>query len=236
MTLTNQVPEKEVHDLFTRVSSNYDKINNVVSLGTQTHWRHVLFNKLNIKKGAFCLDLCTGTGDLAIGLAKSVGPSGNVIGLDFNKSMLDICKQKVRLAGFEKEVQIKQADAMHLPYKTNSFDYVTIGFGLRNVPDAGQVIKEAYRVLKPAGKFAILETSQPTNRIVKIGWKVYLSIFPRIVKIFNADMQDYQYLSKTTTEFLTADNLKKLMEKHNFRDVSVTKLYMGAAVIHIGQK
>ena len=151
MTLTNKVPEKDVHDLFSRVAPNYDKMNDLISLGTQRLWRKKLFKKLQVKPGDFCLDLCCGTGDLTIALAKQVGPSGNVVGLDFNEDMLRLAYDKVLTAGAEKEIQLRQADAMNLPYEDSSFDIVTIGFGLRYVPDAYQVLREVYRVLKPGG-------------------------------------------------------------------------------------
>lgn len=236
MTLTNKVPEKEVHDLFSRVAPNYDKMNDLISLGTQRIWRKKLYQKLQVKSGDFCLDLCCGTGDLTIGLAHLVGPSGDVVGLDFNQEMLSFADKKVRLAGLEKEIQLKQADAMHLPYSDNSFNIVTIGFGLRNVPDANQVLREAYRVLKPGGKFAVLETSQPTNPIIKMGWDAYFKLFPKFAKLVNSNVQDYQYLSNTTHQFVSAAQLVKMFEQAHFKNINVTRLNLGAGAIHIGSK
>ncbi|WP_297815817.1 bifunctional demethylmenaquinone methyltransferase/2-methoxy-6-polyprenyl-1,4-benzoquinol methylase UbiE [uncultured Lactobacillus sp.] len=236
MTLTNKVPEKDVHDLFSRVAPNYDKMNDLISLGTQRLWRKKLFKKLQVKPGDFCLDLCCGTGDLTIALAKQVGPSGNVVGLDFNEDMLRLAYDKVLTAGAEKEIQLRQADAMNLPYEDSSFDIVTIGFGLRNVPDANQVLREVYRVLKPGGKFAVLETSQPTNPIVKVGWKAYFKLFPKFAKLLHSNVSDYQYLSQTTGKFVSATKLKEMFEKAGYQDVTVTKLNLGAGAIHIGVK
>lgn len=236
MPLTNEVPEKKVHDLFTRVAPNYDKMNDLISLGTQRRWRKDLFKKLNVQAGDFCLDLCCGTGDLTIGLAKQVGPSGDVIGLDFNEKMLEIADKKVRDLHLEKEIELTQADAMHLPYPDQSFDIVTIGFGLRNVPDANQVLKEVYRVLKPKGKFAILETSQPSNPVIKLGWTWYFKLFPQFAKLLHSNVADYQYLSDTTHKFVSASQLKKMLEAVGYQDVEVYKLNLGAGAIHIGKK
>ena len=138
MTLTNKVPEKDVHDLFSRVAPNYDKMNDLISLGTQRLWRKKLFKKLQVKPGDFCLDLCCGTGDLTIALAKQVGPSGNVVGLDFNEDMLRLAYDKVLTAGAEKEIQLRQADAMNLPYEDSSFDIVTIGLYAVFVSDGSE--------------------------------------------------------------------------------------------------
>lgn len=234
--LTNKVPEKDVHDLFSRVAPNYDKMNDLISLGTQRLWRKKLFKKLAVKPGDFALDLCCGTGDLTIALAQQVGPSGNVVGLDFNEDMLALAYDKVLTAGVEKEVQLRQADAMNLPYEDKSFNIVTIGFGLRNVPDANQVLREVYRVLKPGGKFAVLETSQPTNPIVKVGWKAYFKLFPKFAKLLHSNVSDYQYLSQTTNKFVSANQLKQMFEQAGYHDVSITKLNLGAGAIHIGIK
>ncbi len=234
--LTNKVPEKDVHDLFSRVAPNYDKMNDLISLGTQRLWRKKLFKKLAVKPGDFALDLCCGTGDLTIALAQQVGPSGNVVGLDFNEDMLALAYDKVLTAGVEKEVQLRQADAMNLPYEDESFNIVTIGFGLRNVPDANQVLREVYRVLKPGGKFAVLETSQPTNPIVKVGWKAYFKLFPKFAKLLHSNVSDYQYLSQTTNKFVSANQLKQMFEQTGYHDVSITKLNLGAGAIHIGIK
>lgn len=236
MSLTNKVPEKDVHDLFTRVALHYDQMNNLISLGTQKGWRKKFLKESKVAPGEFALDLCCGTGDITIALAKQVGPSGNVIGLDFNQEMLDLAEQKIRQQDLQKEIQLKQGDAMELPYPDQSFDIVTIGFGLRNVPDANQVLKEIYRVLKPTGKVGVLETSQPTNPLVKLGWKSYFKLFPSFAKLLGANVSDYQYLSHTTAKFVSAEHLKAMLIKNGFKNVHVDKLNLGAGAIHIGIK
>lgn len=236
MSLTNKVPEKDVHDLFSRVAPHYDQMNNLISLGTQNGWRKKFLRELKVVPGDFALDLCCGTGDITIALAKQVGPSGNVIGLDFNNDMLELADQKIRKQDLQKEIQLRQGDAMHVPYPDQSFDIVTIGFGLRNVPDADQVLKEIYRVLKPGGKVGILETSQPTNPIVKLGWQTYFKLFPSFARILGAKVSDYQYLSRTTAKFVSAKHLKKMLEEDGFENVQVKKLNLGAGAIHIGIK
>ena len=175
MVQTNKLlNEYEVNNLFSRVAPRYDLLNNVISLGTQKIWRHELFNQLQIKPTDNALDVCCGTGDLAIALAKRIS-AGRVTGLDFNKEMLEIANEKTKMIG---NLFLVQGDAMALPFDDNSFDIVTIGFGLRNVPDADKALSEIYRVLKPGGQFVSLEMSQPTNPIIKVGWKAYFTAFP----------------------------------------------------------
>ena len=231
--LTNKVPEKDVNDLFTRVAPNYDLMNNMVSLGIQNIWRKQFLTRLNLKSTDQCLDLCCGTGDSTIALAKKVKL---VTGLDFNQAMLKLAHEKIVKKHLQPKVKLVNGDAMNLPFAARSFDCVTICFGLRNVPDAEKTIKEAYRVLKPGGQFAILEMSQPNNQIIKLGWSAYFEIFPYWAKLVKSNVRDYQYLSKTSKEFLSAQQLKQLLVKNGFSHVAVKKLTGGAAAIHIGIK
>lgn len=233
MVLTNKTSEKEVHDLFTRVAPHYDKMNNVVSLGIQNKWRKIFLQKLSLKENDHCLDLCCGTGDSTIALAQR---TKSVIGLDFNEKMMALAKPKIKKNHLTKKVQLIKGDAMSLPFKDSSFDCVTICFGLRNVPDAGKTISEAYRVLKPGGEFAILEMSQPTNPLVKFGWLVYFDIFPYFAKLTHSQVTDYRYLSQTSKAFLSATALKRLLEQKGFEKVMITKLTFGAGAIHIAYK
>lgn len=236
MTLTNHHSEKEVNQMFSRVAGKYDLMNNVISLGTQKHWRTELFKQVKVKRGMDCLDLCCGTGDLTISLARQAGPSGRVIGLDFNQEMLAIADRKFRQLDLSRDIELVQADAMHLPFSDNSFDIVTIGFGLRNVPDAKQVLTEIYRVLKRGGQFGCLEMSQPTNPVVKLGWKTYFKLFPQFARVFGADVKDYQYLKETAQNFIPANKLLEMMQEVGFSDCSYQKLNWGAGALHLGHK
>ena len=143
---------------------------------------------------------------------------------------------KIRQADLSKDIELVQGDAMSLPFGDNQFDFVTIGFGLRNVPDANQVLKEAARVLKPGGYFACIEMSQPTNPVVRLGWKAYFNAFPLLAKVFGGSYQDYTYLKETSMQFVSASKLKQMMEEAGMIDVKVTPLNFGAAAIHVGKK
>lgn len=231
--LTNKIPEKDVNQMFTRVAPKYDLMNNVVSLGTQKLWRRKFIKQLRLNNDSLCLDLCCGTGDSTIDLAKKAKLT---TGLDFNQKMLQLAHQKLVKKHLQAKIKLVQGDAMALPFAANSFDCVTICFGLRNVPDAAKTVAEALRVLKPGGEFAILEMSQPKNPLVKFGWKSYFKMFPYLAKLTGSQVKDYQYLSKSSREFLSAEALKKLLEQTGFVQTAFIKLNFGAGAIHTAFK
>jgi len=236
MSLTNQTPESQVQGLFKRIAGNYDQMNNLISLGTHKHWRKVAMTKMALKPGSFVLDLCCGTGDWTIALAKATGPSGQVVGLDFSAEMLAVAKKKVAVAGLNDRVTLVQGDAMTLPYSNDQFDVVTIGFGLRNVPDANQVLREMHRVVRPGGQVASLETSQPTQPVVKMGWKVYFKLVPMMAKIAVHDYHDYAYLQRTAAEFVNAKQLAQMYDNACFTHINYQTFDMGAAAVHLARK
>lgn len=129
-----QSKEERVHSVFEKIYGNYDKMNSVISFQQHLRWRKDTMKKMNVQKGAKALDVCCGTADWSIALAEAVGESGKVVGLDFSKNMLKIGEEKIKERKL-KQVELVHGNAMELPFADNSFDYVTIGFGLRNVPD-----------------------------------------------------------------------------------------------------
>lgn len=233
MALTNHIfNEHQVHDMFSRVAPHYDRLNDVVSLGTQRKWRRQFLNDLALTPAAKCLDVCCGTGDLTIALGQHC-PYGQITGLDFNEEMLKIAKQKAAGNG---RIKFIVGDAMHLPLPDDQYDVVTIGFGLRNVPDANHCLKELYRVLKPGGQLGILEMSQPTNQLVRLGWKAYFAAFPYLASLTGGNLADYRYLKRSAEQFVGADQLSAMCQKVGFRQVHYERLNLGAAAIHIARK
>ncbi|ANZ61272.1 demethylmenaquinone methyltransferase [Secundilactobacillus paracollinoides] len=236
MPITNNTPEENVQGLFNRIAGNYDDMNNLITLHTHRHWRNVTMKKMALKPGDFAIDLCCGTGDWTIALAKAVGPAGHVVGLDFSEEMLAIAKKKVEAVHFEDRITLVQGDAMHLPYPDDTFDAATIGFGLRNVPDASQVLSEMARVIHPGGQVACLETSQPTQPIIHLGWQIYFNLVPTMTKLAVHNYDDYAYLQRTTAEFVTAEQLKTMFQDVGLRDVTYQQFDLGAATLHLGKR
>lgn len=236
MALTNKTPEQDVEDLFDRISNKYDSMNNVITLGMHRKWREETMKVLRIQPGATVLDLCCGTGDWSIALAQAVGPTGQVYALDFSAEMLKIAEQKVVQAGLADRVTLIQGDAMDLPFPDDQFACVSIGFGLRNVPDAKQVLQEMQRVCQPEGIVACLETSQPEIPVVKKTWDLCFKAVPVLAKVFTDRYADYDYLQQTTKDFLTARQLLQVFNEVGLQPASYRMFFFGAAALHIGFK
>lgn len=226
--------EERVHKVFEKISNQYDRMNSVISFQQHIRWRRDTMKRLEVFSGASALDVCCGTGDWTISLAEAVGQKGSVIGLDFSQNMLNVGKEKTKPYP---NIKLIHGNAMELPFEDNQFDFVTIGFGLRNVPDYLQVLKEMNRVLKPGGKFACLETSQPTI----IGFKqlyffYFRFIMPMFGKLFAKSYQEYSWLQESARDFPGMKELKSMIESAGFENVYFKPYSGGVAAVHIGEK
>jgi demethylmenaquinone methyltransferase/2-methoxy-6-polyprenyl-1,4-benzoquinol methylase len=231
-----QSKEQRVHKVFEKISDNYDKMNSVISFQQHIKWRKDTMKRMNVKSGSKALDVCCGTGDWTIALAEAVGPSGEVTGLDFSQNMLNVGIEKVKSLGL-KQVNLIHGNAMELPFPDNSFDYVTIGFGLRNVPDYLQVLKEMNRVLKPGGIAVCLETSQPTLIGYKQLYYFYFKfIMPMFGKLFAKSYKEYSWLHESARNFPGMKELARMFETAGFKDVYYKPYSGGAAAVHFGYK
>lgn len=233
VTQNKQTPQ----EIFNKIAPNYDYMNNVISLGSHKSWRKKVAKTMPIRQGSMVLDLCCGTADWTIHHAQMVGEKGKVIGLDFSQNMLSLANKKVEALNLGDKITLVQGDAMNTPYEDDTFDYVTIGFGLRNLPDKVAGLKEMYRVLKPGGSVIILETSQPDNILIKPFWKFYFSkIMPFLGKILTKQESEYKYLDETTEKFMDYQQLVDLMKKVGFKEVNYKRYNLGAAAAHFGTK
>ena len=149
----NKAKKEQVHNVFQNISGKYDRLNNIISFEQHKTWRKRVMKEMNVKPGSKALDVCCGTADWSISLSKAVGPNGEVTGVDFSENMLEVGKEKTKDMD---NIKLVHGDAMNLPFEDNEFDYVTIGFGLRNVPDYLATLKELNRVLKPGGMVVFL--------------------------------------------------------------------------------
>lgn len=234
--MTGHSKEERVHHVFENISEQYDSMNSIISFNRHIAWRKDVMKQMAVKKGTKALDVCTGTGDWAFALAEAVGEDGNVTGLDFSANMLKVAQEK---QSKEQVAQLSfiQGNAMELPFSDDTFDYVTIGFGLRNVPDYDTVLKEMYRVVKPGGKVVCLETSQPTL----IGFRqLYLFYFrfimPLFGKIFAKSYKEYSWLQESAREFPGKQQLKKMFTQAGFQSVKVKSYTGGVAAMHMATK
>jgi demethylmenaquinone methyltransferase / 2-methoxy-6-polyprenyl-1,4-benzoquinol methylase len=231
-----QSKEERVHHVFEKIYDNYDKMNSVISFQQHIKWRNDTMKKMDVKPGSKALDVCCGTADWTIALADAVGFSGEVVGLDFSQNMLKIGQEKVKELGLE-HVKLIHGNAMELPFPAESFDYVTIGFGLRNVPDYLQVLKEMQRVLKPGGIAVCLETSQPTMFGYKQLYYLYFRfIMPVFGKLFAKSYKEYSWLQESARNFPGMKELANLFVQAGFKNVEYKPYNGGVAAVHIGHK
>lgn len=226
--------EEHVHEVFETISENYDKMNSVISFQQHVKWRKDTMKRMNVQPGSTCLDVCCGTADWTIALAEAVGEKGVVKGLDFSKNMLKVGEQKVIPYP---QIELIHGNAMELPFEDNTFDYVTIGFGLRNVPDYIQVLSEINRVLKPGGMAVCLETSQSEIPIYRQLFRIYFKyIMPVFGKLFAKSYKEYSWLQESANSFPGMKKLASMFEQVGFERVYYKGYSGGAAAMHMGFK
>jgi demethylmenaquinone methyltransferase/2-methoxy-6-polyprenyl-1,4-benzoquinol methylase len=238
MTKTAQekgtLPASDVQAMFDRVAKHYDLINTVMTAGLHHDWRARAVDMANVGPGNHVLDVACGSGDLAFELAKRVSPGGSVTGADFSEQMLAIArtKQSGKLAGLDAEVVFEQGDALNLRYDDDSFDAVTAGFGVRNFSDLAAGLTEMARVVRPGGKFVILEMSQPHKAPLSWFYKAWFdNVVPVIGKLGGEDSA-YTYLPNSVKRFAGPSELAAVLEAAGTRDVRWLAIAGGIITIH----
>lgn len=234
--MTEQSKEDRVHHVFEKIYSKYDSMNSIISFQRHNAWRKDVMKRMAVGKGATALDVCCGTGDWSISLAEAIGKNGQVTGLDFSENMLSVAKEKKEALPLT-QLSFLHGNAMELPFSDDTFDYVTIGFGLRNVPDYMHVLKEMYRVTKPGGKVVCLETSQPTL----IGYRqlyyfYFRFIMPIIGRLFAKSYKEYAWLHESAKDFPNKKELTKMFLKAGFSHIQVKSYTGGVAAMHMAFK
>jgi demethylmenaquinone methyltransferase/2-methoxy-6-polyprenyl-1,4-benzoquinol methylase len=228
--------EEFVHSVFESIAPKYDLMNNILSFRQHKYWRRFTMNKMNVQAGQTAIDLCCGTCDWTISLAKKSN-SGKIIGLDFSQNMLDYGALKIEELGLGKQVTLVRGNAMSLPYDDNSFDYATIGFALRNVPDLEQVIREMKRVVKPGGRIVSLELSKPTWQPFKAMYYFYFQkVLPLLGKLIVKRYEQYKWLPESLIHFPDHKQLAEIFRKTGLTEVEAYPLSGGIAALHIGMK
>ncbi len=232
----DQTKHEKVHDVFQKIYKKYDFMNSLISFNRHKAWRKDTMKMMNVKKGSNALDVCCGTGDWTITMAEAVGSNGKAIGLDFSENMLKVADHKKEETTCS-NIRFDHGDAMALPYDDASFDYVTIGFGLRNVPDYLAVLKEMYRVLKPGGMVVCLETSQPTLPVyTQLYFFYFKRIMPVLGKMFAGSYDEYVWLNESTQNFPDKQTLAGLFKEAGFDKIKIKSFMGGIACVHQGKK
>ncbi|MEW6620048.1 MAG: bifunctional demethylmenaquinone methyltransferase/2-methoxy-6-polyprenyl-1,4-benzoquinol methylase UbiE [bacterium] len=225
-----------VQRLFSNIARDYDRLNQIISFGLHHKWRKFAISKALLKPTDLILDLCCGTGDCGICAAKE-NPQVKVIGIDFCDEMLEIGRKKIEKSGLQDRIELKKQDISSLSFADNTFDVVTIGFGLRHL-NIDEVFKEINRILKPGGRLITLDAGRPENIVIKRLHKIYFyHILPLLGKIFHGNKEPYSYLPQSLDLYLPdKGQLKILMEKAGFVAVQYFDLSFGVATVHLGFK
>jgi demethylmenaquinone methyltransferase/2-methoxy-6-polyprenyl-1,4-benzoquinol methylase len=227
--------EEFVHDVFESIAHKYDVMNDILSFRRHKAWRKFTMKKMNMSQGDSAIDLCCGTCDWTISMAQA--SRGPITGLDFSENMLAVGKSKVQQQGLNDVITLVQGNAMALPFDDNTFDYATIGFGLRNVPDLKQVLSEMKRVVKPGGMVVCLELSKPTWQPFKGLYYFYFkNLLPMLGKIFAKRYEQYKWLPDSLVQFPGREELLTIFQETGLQHVQAYPLTGGIAALHIGTK
>jgi demethylmenaquinone methyltransferase / 2-methoxy-6-polyprenyl-1,4-benzoquinol methylase len=219
--------------MFDRVAGRYDALNSVMTAGLHHGWRQRAADRAELSSGDSALDICCGTGDLALELADRVAPGGHVVGCDFSEPMLDLAREKSadrQAAG----VRFEWADALQLPYDGERFDAVTNGFGIRNLADLDRGLSEMSRVLRPGGRVVILEITQPTRPPLSVFYSLYFDRIVPLLGSFSSDPEAYSYLPESVRSFPDPRGLAEKMDRAGFDRIRYTVLAGGIIAIHSG--
>lgn len=228
--------EQFVHSVFESIAGKYDLMNDILSFRRHKAWRRFTMKKMMVQEGDSAIDLCCGTCDWTISIAEQSG-TGRIVGLDFSKNMLEVGKAKLMQRNMDRQVELIQGNAMELPFADNQFDFATIGFGLRNVPDLIQVLKEMQRVVKPGGKVFCLELSKPVWQPFKAIYYTYFRyILPMIGKLIAKRYEQYKWLPESLVHFPDYQKLAGHFKEIGLQEVKAYPLTGGIAALHIGVK
>jgi len=229
---------ENIKNMFGSIVGVYDLLNAILSLNFDKSWRKFAVKVSGIKPDTKVLDVCTGTGDLAISHSKLLNGNGLVVGSDYCHDMLKYGLPKIKKRHLESKIKLVEADTLQLPFRDNAFEVSTVGFGIRNVSNLEEGIKEMRRVVGPNGKVVILEFSQPTNFLFrKIYFFYFTKILPMIGRLIAKSKVDaYSYLPQSVLAFPDRLSLKQKMEQCGLNNVRFFTRTLGIVTIHIGEK
>jgi demethylmenaquinone methyltransferase/2-methoxy-6-polyprenyl-1,4-benzoquinol methylase len=236
-TIDSKEKAGKVADVFHSVADNYDLMNDLMSAGIHRLWKHMTIEMSGIRRGHKVLDIAGGTGDLAAKFSKIVGSEGAVVLADINESMLKVGRDRLIDRGIIENVMFSQADAQYLPFPDNTFDVITIAFGIRNVTDKDMALRSMLRVLKPGGKLLILEFSKPTSTLLSKIYDTYsFNVLPRLGEVFANDSDSYKYLAESIRMHPDQSSLLQMLDSAGFENTDFHNMTGGVVALHRGIK
>ena len=219
--------------MFDRVAARYDVLNSVMTAGLHHRWRERAADRAELGPGDSALDVCCGTGDLALELARRVAPGGRVVGCDFSEPMLDLAREKAA-AGEAVNARFEWADALQLPYDAGRFDAVTVGFGVRNLANLDRGLHEMARVLRPGGRLVVLEITQPSRPPLSTFYSLWFDRVVPVLGSLSGDPEAYAYLPESVRSFPDPHRLAAKMDAAGLARIRYTVLAGGIIAIHSG--
>lgn len=236
-TVNAKDKQRKVADVFDSVASKYDVMNDLMSFGIHRLWKRVTIDSSGARSGNQILDLAGGTGDLSKRFSRIVGSTGKVVLADINASMLNVGRDKLSNEGYVGNIEYVQANAEELPFEDNTFDVITIAFGLRNVTDKQKALNSMTRVLKPGGRLLVLEFSKPQSALMSKVYDLYsFSALPLMGKLVANDSESYQYLAESIRMHPDQNTLKSMMEEAGLVRVTYQNMTNGVVALHRGVK
>ena len=230
-------PEEKVRyvrRMFGAIAPRYDRANLFISVGLHRLWKRITVGLANVRPGARALDVCCGTGDIALMLAQRVGPDGRVVGLDFTPEMIDIARRRAAAAGFASVCRFVPGDTQALPFADGTFDVVTVGFGIRNVGDPPRALREWCRVLRPGGLVAVLEFSRPRNPVIRRLYNGYsFTLMPWLGRTATRHPDAYLYLPASVRAWPDQEAFGAMLRRAGFEGVRYRNFGSGITAVHL---
>ena len=228
---------QQVEKMFDNIAPYYDFLNRFLSLGIDKSWRKKAIAQLKSYEPKVVLDVATGTADLALETAKQIPNIDRIVGIDISNQMLEIGRQKIGKKALDEKIELIQADSENLPFEDNTFDAITVAFGVRNFEHLEEGLKEMNRVLKPDGKLIVLEFSRPTTFPFKQGFNAYFKyLLPTIGKLRSKDPRAYQYLYESVQAFPDGKDFVRILEQTGYKSNQWKSLSLGICAIYTGKK
>jgi demethylmenaquinone methyltransferase/2-methoxy-6-polyprenyl-1,4-benzoquinol methylase len=236
-TVNIEEKAEKVAEVFHSVAGKYDLMNDLMSAGIHRLWKRMTIEMSGVRRGHSVLDIAGGTGDLTAKFSRIVGAEGTVVLADINDSMLKVGRDRLMDRGIVDNIKFSQADAQSLPFPDNTFDVITIAFGLRNVTDKDMALRSMLRVLKPGGRLLVLEFSKPGNPLLSKVYDTYsFSILPKLGKLFASDADSYQYLAESIRMHPDQGTLQDMMDNAGFANTDFHNMTGGVVALHRGVK
>lgn len=230
-----QSKKEQVAGMFNNIAHRYDFLNHFLSCGIDVIWRHKMLSEFRDQKPQTLLDVATGTGDVAIMAERRLKPA-RIVGIDISEGMLEIGRKKINKLLLNNKIELLKGDSEAINFPDNSFDAVTVAFGVRNFENLEKGLKEILRVMKPGGKLAILEFSRPVSALRWI-YELYMHrLAPFFCKVFNSDKQAYQYLHSSVKAFPQGETFLHILQQAGFQETKLNRLSLGICTIYCGRK